>query len=64
MRSKDSYTKYEKTRIIATRTLQIARGAPPLVKVPKGLVDPLKIAGMEWEAEAIPIDIKRKKPGD
>jgi len=61
MRSKDSYTRYEKTRIIAARVLQLAQGSPPLVKVPKGITDPLEIAKLEWEAEVIPIDIKEKK---
>jgi len=28
-------TKYERTRVLAARTLQIAQGAPPFVK-PKG----------------------------
>lgn len=64
MKPKDSYSKYEKTRIIAARTLQLAKGAPPLVKLPKGFVDPQAIAEMEWEAEVIPIDIKRKLPGE
>lgn len=64
MRTKDSYSKYEKTRIIAVRALQLAKGAPPLVKVAKGFVKPQEIARMEWEAEVIPIDIKRKKPGE
>lgn len=59
MKSKDSYTKYEKTRIISARTLQIAKGAPPLIDIPKGLIDPQKIAELEWKAEVIPIDIKR-----
>ncbi|MEM5798926.1 MAG: DNA-directed RNA polymerase subunit K [Candidatus Aenigmatarchaeota archaeon] len=63
MRSKDSYTKYEKVRIIAARALQIAQGSPVLVKVPKGITDPLEIAKLEWEAEVIPIDIKRRYPG-
>lgn len=61
MESKDSYSKYGKTRILAARTLQIAQGAPPLVKIPKGMIDSLEIAKLEWEAEVIPIDIKRKK---
>ena len=53
------YTRYEKARIISTRALQIAQGAPVLVKLPKGLTDPQKIAEMEWEEDVIPIDIKK-----
>lgn len=61
MESKDSYTRYEKTRIISARALQIAQGGPILIKVPKGIVDPVDIAQQEWEAGVIPIDIKVKK---
>ncbi len=55
------YTRYEKTRIISARALQIAQGAPVLIKLPKGLTDPMRIAKLEWDAGVIPIDIKRKE---
>ncbi len=58
---KRKYTRYEKTRIIAARSLQISQGAPVLVKVPKGMTDPLEIAKLEWERGVIPIDIKNKE---
>lgn len=61
MTQRAHYTRYEKTRIIAARSLQIARGSPVLVKTPKTLVDPIKIAELEWEAGLIPIDIKGKE---
>ncbi len=61
MRDKNSYTRYEKTRILSARALQIAQGSPVLVKVPKRVTDPLEIAKLEWEAEVIPIDIKPKE---
>ena len=53
------YTRYEKTRILAARSLQISQGAPVLIKIPKGVTDPLRIAELEWEKGAIPIDIKK-----
>ncbi len=53
------YTRYEKARIISTRALQIAQGAPILIKIPKGLTDPKEIAKIEWNAGVIPIDIKK-----
>lgn len=53
------YTRYEKARIISSRALQIAQGAPILVKLPKGLTDPKEIAKIEWNAGVIPIDIKK-----
>ncbi|MBN2042910.1 MAG: DNA-directed RNA polymerase subunit K [Candidatus Aenigmarchaeota archaeon] len=55
------YTRYEKARIVSTRALQIAQGAPVLVDLPKGMTDPQKIAEMEWEKGVIPIDIKENK---
>jgi DNA-directed RNA polymerase subunit K len=61
MRDKNVYTRYEKTRIIASRVLQIAQGSPVLVKIPKNIVDPIEIAKIEWEQNMIPIDIKMDK---
>ena len=54
------YTRYEKTRIISARALQIAQGSPVLVDVPKGVIEPIEIAKLEWEAGVIPIDIKEE----
>jgi len=54
------YTRYEKTRIISARALQIAQGAPVLIKLSREMSDPMDIALTEWEAGVIPIDIKRK----
>lgn len=51
-------SRYEKTRILSARALQISQGSPVLVKVPKGVTKPLDIAKLEWEANLIPIDIK------
>jgi DNA-directed RNA polymerase subunit K len=51
------YTKFEKSRIIGARALQLAYGAPPLIKVPEGTVDPLDVAEMEFKKDAIPITI-------
>lgn len=60
MKSKESYSRYEKTRILSARVLQIAQGSPVLVDVPKGMIDPLETAKLEWEAGVIPIDIKMR----
>ena len=57
------YTKFEKTRIIASRALQIAQGSPVFAKIPKGVTDPIHIAEIEWNESAIPIDIKRGQLG-
>ena len=54
------YTRYEKTRIISARALQIAQGSPVLVKSPKDS-SPIEIAKLEWEKGIVPIDIKKKE---
>ncbi|MBI4021716.1 MAG: DNA-directed RNA polymerase subunit K [Candidatus Aenigmarchaeota archaeon] len=54
------YSKFEKTRIISARALQISQGSPVLVEIPKGEFKPIEIAILEWDAGLIPIDIKRK----
>ncbi|MFH1364073.1 MAG: DNA-directed RNA polymerase subunit K [Candidatus Aenigmatarchaeota archaeon] len=56
-----NYSKFERTRIIAARALQISQGAPVLIEIPKNVKKPLDIAKLEWDAGVIPIDIKGKK---
>jgi len=56
----EQHTRYEMTRIISARALQIAQGAPPLVKLPRGETDPIRIAELEWKEGVIPITVKRK----
>lgn len=53
------YSKFEKTRIISARALQIAQGSPILVEYPKKDFNPIEIAKKEWEAGVIPIDVKK-----
>jgi DNA-directed RNA polymerase subunit K/omega len=53
-------SRYEKTRIVSARSLQISQGSPVLVKVPKNVTKPVEIAKLEWEAGVIPIEIKPK----
>ncbi len=62
-----NYTKYEKARMIGSRALQIAMGAPFLIKLKKKKLEelkynPVKIATKEFEEDALPITIKRPKP--
>jgi DNA-directed RNA polymerase subunit K len=54
----ESYTRYERARIIGARALQISMGAPLLVKTEK--IDPLEIAIEEFTNGVIPITVKRK----
>ena len=55
------YTKFEKARIIGARALQLAYGAPPLIKVPIEVTDPLRLAELEYSEDAIPIVVVRSK---
>jgi len=54
-------TRYEKTRIISARALQIAQGSPVLIKIPRGVSKPIEIAKLEWKAGVIPIDIRYRE---
>ncbi len=63
----EKYTKYEKARIIGARALQIAMGAPYLIKLSKEDLEkikfnPIEIAKMEFEEDVIPITVKRPLP--
>lgn len=53
------YTRFEKARIIGARALQISMGAPSLIKIPKDIIEPIEIAMLEFDEEAIPITVKR-----
>jgi DNA-directed RNA polymerase subunit K len=55
----EALNKYEKARILGARGLQISLGAPVLVDVPKSVGEPLEIAQIELEKDAIPIVVKR-----
>jgi DNA-directed RNA polymerase subunit K len=54
------YTRFERARITGARALQIAMGAPILIDVPKGIVDPIEIATLEFQRGVIPITVKRE----
>uniref|UniRef100_A0A914KGD2 RPB6 homolog n=1 Tax=Meloidogyne incognita TaxID=6306 RepID=A0A914KGD2_MELIC len=54
-------TKYERARVLGTRALQIAMGAPVMVET-EGETDPLEIARKELKDQKIPIIIRRYLP--
>lgn len=54
-------TKYERARVLGTRALQIAMGAPVMVEL-EGETDPLEIARKELKQHRIPIIIRRYLP--
>jgi DNA-directed RNA polymerase subunit K/omega len=53
---KGQYTKYEKARILGARALQLAMGAPPLLK-PWKEARPIDLAKLELEKNVIPITV-------
>tara|TARA_Y100000034_G_scaffold24372_1_gene28408 strand:- start:916 stop:1116 length:201 start_codon:yes stop_codon:yes gene_type:complete len=61
------YSKYERARIIGARALQIAMGAPLLMKMKdkdfnKVNFSPIEIAKREFDGGFLPITIKRPMP--
>ena len=61
------YTKYERARMIGSRALQIAMGAPFLVKLEekdlkKVKYNPVEIARIEFNEGLLPITIRRPLP--
>ncbi|PIO02826.1 DNA-directed RNA polymerase subunit K [Candidatus Micrarchaeota archaeon CG_4_10_14_0_2_um_filter_55_9] len=52
-------TKYETARIVGARALQLAMGAPPLIELPEGTVDPVKLAKLEFEKKVIPLQVAK-----
>ena len=62
-----TFTKYEKARILGARALQIAMNAPLLIKLSKEDLekvkyDAIKIAEIELNSNVLPISVKRPLP--
>jgi DNA-directed RNA polymerase subunit K len=60
-------TKYEIARMLGARALQIASGAPFLLKLTEKQLEeieynPITIAKMEMEQDALPLTVKRPLP--
>ena len=55
-------TRFERARIIGARSLQLALGAPPFIKVPPNVHNPIEIAIAELEEKVLPINIRRTLP--
>ena len=63
-----TYTKYEKARMVGSRSLQLAMGAPFLLKLNSKKLEelkynPIKIALEEFKEGVLPITVKRPVPG-
>ncbi len=58
------FTRFERARILGARALQISLGAPLLVETPSGLIDPVEISELEFQAGVIPITVRRTPSDD
>lgn len=54
------YTRFEKARIVGARALMLSMGAPPLIEADEEVRNPVDIAMMEYEADAIPLTVQRQ----
>ena len=64
----EKYTKYEHARIVGARALQIAQGAPFMIKLSEEDLKRMKynsveIAKLEFAQGLIPITVRRPMPG-
>lgn len=57
----EKLTRFERARVISARALQLALGAPPLVKPSVGAT-PYDIAREEFEMRSIPFVVLRRFP--
>lgn len=57
----EGFTRFEKTRLISARALQLSLGAPPIISVPKG-VSMIELATLEFEQKKLPLAILRRYP--
>lgn len=63
----EKYTKFETARMLGSRALQIAMGAPFLVKLNDKQLEeikynPVEIAKIELEKDVLPLTVKRPLP--
>ncbi len=55
----EELTKYEKARLVGARALQLSMDAPPLLEVPGDMIDPVKLAVLEFEKNVIPLQVMK-----
>ena len=56
------YWRFERTRIISARALQLSLGAPALVKIPSAMIRAEDVAKLELDKEVLPISVIRIMP--
>lgn len=65
------FMRFERARIIGARALQVAMGAPVILNIQSGFLDPVSIAEREFNEGLVPITVirpasgapRRKSPG-
>ena len=55
-------TRFERAKIIGSRSLQISLGAPVFIKIPKDINDPIRLAVKELASGSVPLSIRRTYP--
>ncbi len=55
-------TRFERSRIIGARALQLSLGAPILLELEEEIKDPIKIAELEFDEGILPISVRRVLP--
>ncbi|MFX1473865.1 MAG: DNA-directed RNA polymerase subunit K [Promethearchaeota archaeon] len=55
-------TRYERSRIVGARALQVSMGAPILIRIDPTILDPIRIAELELQKRVLPITVRRKLP--
>lgn len=58
----EKLTRFERTRVISARALQLALGAPALIKADKDSITPYDLAKKEFEAAVLPFVVIRRYP--
>lgn len=54
-----NYMRFERARIIGARALQVAMGAPIVLEKAHNLLDPVRVAELEFNENLIPITVHR-----
>jgi DNA-directed RNA polymerase I, II, and III subunit RPABC2 len=55
-------TRFERAKIVGSRSLQISLGAPAFIKIPKDINDPIQVAIKELTTGSVPLSIRRTYP--
>lgn len=59
----EKFMRFERARIIGARALQVAMGAPIILNIEQGFLDPVSIAEREYREGLIPITVIRPAGG-